>query len=108
MRKPISRRRSAFSSSSASPASPGRSSWLGTMRRLPPEAYQDLVRRALAEDVGAGDVTTDATVPPTQRARGVFLVKTACVLAGVDVAVEAFRQLEPGITVSFSKTDGDA
>ena len=40
------------------------------MRRLPPEAYQDLVRRALAEDVGAGDVTTDATVPPGQRARG--------------------------------------
>jgi len=78
------------------------------MRRLPPEAYRDLVRRALAEDVGAGDVTTDATVPSAQRARGVFLVKSPCVLAGVDVAVEAFRQIEPGITVDFSKTDGDS
>jgi len=77
------------------------------MRRLPPEAYQDLVRRALAEDVGAGDVTTDATVPPGQRARGVFLVKSPCVLAGVDVAIETFRQIEPGIEVSFSKADGD-
>jgi nicotinate-nucleotide pyrophosphorylase (carboxylating) len=77
------------------------------MRRLPPEAYQDLVRRALAEDVGAGDVTTDATVPPGQRARGVFLVKSPCVLAGVDVAIETFRQIERGIEVSFSKADGD-
>jgi len=77
------------------------------MRRLPPEAYQDLVRRALAEDVGAGDVTTDATVPPGQRARGAFLVKSPCVLAGVDVAIETFRQIEPGIEVAFSKADGD-
>ncbi len=65
------------------------------MLPLPSEAYQDIVRRALAEDIGAGDVTTDATVPASQRARGVFLVKQACVLAGVDVAAEAFRQLEP-------------
>jgi len=78
------------------------------MRRLPPEDYRDLVRRALAEDVGGGDVTTDATVPSTQRARGVFLVKSPCVLAGVDVAVETFRQIEPGISASFSRTDGDA
>ena len=39
-----------------------------------------------------GDVTTDATVSPAQRARGVFLVKADCVLAGLDVAFEAFRQ----------------
>ena len=78
------------------------------MRPLPPEVYQDLVRRALAEDVGAGDVTTDATVSPAQRARGVFLVKAPCVLAGADVAVETFRQIEPGISVTFRKADGDA
>jgi len=78
------------------------------MPPLPPESYQDLVRRALAEDVGAGDVTTEATVPASQRARGVFLVKQACVLAGVDVAAEAFRQLEPAIELHFRKSDGDA
>ena len=78
------------------------------MSPLPPEAYRDIVRRALAEDVGPGDVTTEATVPASQRARGVFLVKQACVLAGVDVAAEAFRQLEPGIELHFRKTDGDA
>ena len=54
--------------------------------------YRDLVRRALDEDVGAGDVTTAATVSPSQRARGVFLVKADCVLAGLEVAFEVFRQ----------------
>lgn len=78
------------------------------MHRLQPEVYQDLVRRALAEDVGAGDVTTLATVPAAQQGRGVFLVKAPCVLAGIDVATEVFRQLEPAIEVAFIAKDGDA
>jgi nicotinate-nucleotide pyrophosphorylase (carboxylating) len=59
---------------------------------LPPELYRDLVRRALEEDLGAGDVTTAATVPASQRARGTLLVKAECVIAGLDVAFETFRQ----------------
>jgi nicotinate-nucleotide pyrophosphorylase (carboxylating) len=74
---------------------------------LDPSDYRDVVRRALAEDVGAGDITTDATVRPDQRARGVFVVKADCVLAGLDVALEAFRQLEPGVLVTLNKQDGD-
>ena len=75
--------------------------------------YRDIVRRALDEDVGEGDVTTAATVSPAQQARGVFLVKADCVLAGLDVASEAFRQVaetEKGPYPSFtgSKCDGDA
>ena len=62
------------------------------MEPLDPGLYRDLVRRALEEDLGAGDITTDATVAPGQDARGVFLVKADCVLAGIDVALEAFRQ----------------
>lgn len=77
------------------------------MRPLPPDQYRDIVRRALAEDIGPGDVTTNATVRPEQRARGVFLAKSGCVLAGIDVAVEAFRQLEPDVQAAFRKTDGD-
>jgi nicotinate-nucleotide pyrophosphorylase (carboxylating) len=77
------------------------------MRRLLPDQYRDVVSRALAEELGPGDVTTNATVRPDQRARGVFLAKTDCVLAGVDVAVETFRQLEPDVRVVFRKADGD-
>jgi nicotinate-nucleotide pyrophosphorylase (carboxylating) len=74
---------------------------------LDPSDYRDIVRRALAEDVGAGDITTDAAVRPDQRARGVFVVKADCVIAGFDVALEAFRQLEPGIHVTLRKQDGE-
>jgi nicotinate-nucleotide pyrophosphorylase (carboxylating) len=74
---------------------------------LDPGSYRDLVRRALEEDVGAGDVTTEATVPADVRARGVFLIKADCVLAGLDVALEAFRQLDPLLHVVLRKEDGE-
>jgi nicotinate-nucleotide pyrophosphorylase (carboxylating) len=75
---------------------------------LDPSEYRDIVRRALDEDVGAGDITTEATVSRGQRARGVFIVKGECVLAGLDVAIEAFRQLEPDVEVRLRKHDGDS
>jgi nicotinate-nucleotide pyrophosphorylase (carboxylating) len=69
--------------------------------------YRDLVRQALAEDRGAGDVTTDATIGPDQQARGVFVAKATCVLAGIDIAAEAFRQMDPDVAVTFRRHDGE-
>jgi nicotinate-nucleotide pyrophosphorylase (carboxylating) len=63
------------------------------MKSLDPAVYRDIVRRALDEDVGGGDVTTEATVPRDRPARGVFIAKADCVIAGLDVAFEAFRQV---------------
>jgi nicotinate-nucleotide pyrophosphorylase (carboxylating) len=74
---------------------------------LDPTQYRDLVRQALDEDVGPGDITTGAIVQRSQRARGIFLVKADCVLAGMDVAIEVFRQLEPDVQVTFLRHDGD-
>ena len=74
---------------------------------LDPALYRDIVRRALDEDVGGGDITTDATVPASQQARGVFLVKAGCVLAGLDVAFEAFRLIEPAVRIEARRRDGD-
>jgi nicotinate-nucleotide pyrophosphorylase (carboxylating) len=74
---------------------------------LDPSEYRDIVRRALEEDVGGGDITTDATVRSDQRARGVFVVKADCILAGFDVALEAFRQLDPAVHATLRKQDGD-
>src|SRR5262249_45131284 len=68
--------------------------------------YRDVVRHALDEDIGAGDITTEATVGAGQQARGVFLVKTDCVLAGLEIALEAFRLLDPAIRVSAPRADG--
>ena len=77
------------------------------MKSLEPADYRDLVRRALVEDVGAGDITSEAIVPAHVAARGVFLVKSACVLAGLDVSLEAFRQLDASVTVGLMRRDGD-
>lgn len=75
--------------------------------RLDPSAFRELVRRALAEDLGWGDVTTEATVPPEQKARGVLVAKSPCVVAGLDVACEAFRQLDPAAAFTALRKDGD-
>ena len=74
---------------------------------LDPADYRDVVARALAEDVRDGDITTDATVGPALLARGVFLIKADCVIAGLEVAFEAFRQLEPGVRCVARKSDGE-
>src|SRR3982751_1734583 len=75
---------------------------------LDPALYRETVRRALAEDLGWGDVTTEATVPSDLRARGIVLAKSHCVIAGLDVAAEAFRQLDPGCSFKRRKQDGDS
>jgi nicotinate-nucleotide pyrophosphorylase (carboxylating) len=64
---------------------------------LDPQAIADIVAAALREDVGARDATTEATVPAGLSARAVFLAKQDLVLAGIDVALAAFRQRDAAI-----------
>ncbi|MBO0768699.1 MAG: carboxylating nicotinate-nucleotide diphosphorylase [Solirubrobacterales bacterium] len=54
-----------------------------------------LVARALAEDIGSGDVTNQATVPAGTRARAEITQKAPGVIYGLDAAEETFRQLDP-------------
>jgi nicotinate-nucleotide pyrophosphorylase (carboxylating) len=74
---------------------------------LEPGVYRELVRRALAEDFGWGDVTTEAVIERDQKARAVILAKTRCVIAGLDIAAEAFRQLDPGAAITLHHRDGE-
>ena len=73
---------------------------------LEPGLFRELVRRALAEDFGWGDITTETVVDRDQKARGVITAKSRCVLAGLDVAAEAFRQLDPAVQIRANSTDG--
>jgi nicotinate-nucleotide pyrophosphorylase (carboxylating) len=57
---------------------------------------RDLVARALAEDLGAGDVTAEAVVPEDATGRATITQKEAGVLFGLDVAAEVFRQTAAG------------
>ena len=56
------------------------------------DELRDLVARALAEDVGAGDVTGEAVVPPDARAEARIVQKSPGVLFGLEAAEEVFRQ----------------
>ena len=78
----------------------------GGQGQLPPEAYRDLVRDALAEDRGRGDVTSLSTILAGQQARGVVVAKAAMVIAGLEVAAEAFRQADPAVVVEVRWSDG--
>jgi nicotinate-nucleotide pyrophosphorylase (carboxylating) len=71
-------------------------------------SYRDLLLRFLKEDLGAGDITTDALVPATQRARGSLIAKAPLVLAGLDLFMEIFRLLDPTASAVFAHKDGDA
>ena len=73
---------------------------------LAPDAYRDLVRRALDEDRGRGDATSAAVIRQGQRARGAILAKSAMVVAGLDVAAETFRQLDPAVVIEVLWGDG--
>jgi len=75
---------------------------------LEPALYREIIRRALAEDLGWGDLTTEGTVTPEQRATGTFYAKAPCVIAGLDVALEAFRQLDPTIAIDIRKADSSS
>ena len=79
---------------------------MATLDALDPVLVGDLVRRALAEDVGAGDITSSATVDPGTRGRGVLLAKQPLVVAGLDVAAEVFHQLDPDVEMVVHRPDG--
>lgn len=64
----------------------------------PPSDLAMTVRRALAEDVGPGDVTTRAVVPLDALGRGVIRTREALVVCGLPVAAECFAQVDPDLT----------
>lgn len=76
-----------------------------TVSALP--AVADLIRAALAEDIGRGDVTTRLTVPPEVRAQARIIAKQRGVLAGVAIVEAVYRALgASGVTIDAHLTDG--
>jgi nicotinate-nucleotide pyrophosphorylase (carboxylating) len=63
------------------------------------ETIEEAVARALAEDLGDGDVTTEATVPEHARGRAVIIQKAPGVIFGLDAAEETFRSLDADVEV---------
>lgn len=73
---------------------------------LNPIAVEELVRRALLEDIGPGDITTEATVPADKQTVAVIIAKEEGVLCGQPVAQAAFRALDPSLTYEILVPEG--
>lgn len=68
--------------------------------------WQSLVDLALAEDIGAGDITSLSTVPESATAEGTMLVKQAGVISGLTVASYVFERVDPAISFRPRCADG--
>ena len=76
---------------------------------LPPVMTETLVRATLLEDLGrAGDITTDAIVPPEATARVALVAREPGVVAGLDLALQAFRLIDARIAAVVERPDGSA
>ncbi len=73
---------------------------------LKPDAITALVRAALDEDQAHQDITTIATIPKETRTRAKLVARAPGMLAGVALAIEAFRQLDPKVTIRVDAEDG--
>ena len=70
------------------------------------EEIEGVVRRALAEDIGPGDATTAATIPPELEARAHLLSRQTLLCAGLPLVEIVFRSLDPEMEVVSLHTDG--
>jgi nicotinate-nucleotide pyrophosphorylase (carboxylating) len=73
---------------------------------LTPEEIQRVVKLALAEDVGDGDVTTLATVPADATVRAIMRAREPLVTAGLGLAAAAFHELSPAVHIETGFPDG--
>ncbi|MDD4171897.1 MAG: carboxylating nicotinate-nucleotide diphosphorylase [Syntrophomonas sp.] len=67
----------------------------------------DLIKRALEEDIGYGDITTRSLIPAEQKARGLFVAKTPGVVAGIKVSQAVFAYIDSATEFEVLKDDGD-
>ncbi|MEQ1954663.1 carboxylating nicotinate-nucleotide diphosphorylase [Mesorhizobium sp. CN2-181] len=76
---------------------------------LPAIMLEPLVRAALLEDLGrAGDVTTDAVVTPYHCVKTVLAARQRGIVAGLDLAMLAFRLISPDVEISLERPDGSS
>ena len=71
------------------------------------EQLQLLVQNALREDVGDGDHSTLACIPPEARGKAVLHIKQDGILAGMEIAEKILKLKEPGAKFTPYKHDGD-
>ena len=75
--------------------------------RIDKDILNDFIKRAFAEDVGTGDITTQTTVPEGTLVSGRFIAKESGILCGLEVAKAVFAYADSGIILKVNFRDGD-
>jgi nicotinate-nucleotide pyrophosphorylase (carboxylating) len=75
---------------------------------LDPKDVTDFIDRALAEDIGRGDLTTMVTIPEGTRLKVAMVARQPLVVCGMKMAAEVFHRIDPGIGVKVLVEDGTA
>ena len=70
------------------------------------DEVETLISRALAEDIGSGDITTSCTVSPNAEGRGRIVASEPLVLAGIDIARQVFLKVDSGLAITLAQSDG--
>lgn len=68
---------------------------------------EEIIEKALSEDIGSGDHTSLSTIPSSARGKARLIVKEDGVLSGMEIAAVVFRKVDPEIVFSPILTDGD-
>ena len=69
---------------------------------------EEIIRQAIKEDIGNGDHSTLLSVPDTAYGRAELVIKEDGILAGVDIALEVFKQIDPSLEAQIFIKDGQA
>ena len=75
--------------------------------QLTPEELDDFINRTLAEDIGSGDVTSDAVIPQDARLKAAFAARQHLVVAGLPLAKAIVERVAPGSIFEERCGDGD-
>ena len=67
---------------------------------------EEIIDRALVEDLVKGDVTTDALIPADRRGTGLIVAKKEGILAGINIAKQVFHRVDPELKVEVLLEDG--
>ena len=67
---------------------------------------EEIIDLALAEDLGKGDVTTEALIPGDQQGTGIIVAKEEGILAGIGVTTRVFQRVDPELKVDSLRVDG--
>src|SRR5712691_12903023 len=74
---------------------------------IDPLVVEELIDRALAEDIGFADLTSELVIPADARAELALNARQDVVVAGIDVAAQVFRRRVPECRVELRVKDGD-